>query len=79
MSSALALTSTATFDISFVHAKYATTIITQSNSTWYDVLNFDDESEKENALRGYDMANITFIRTNSGRIVFDVLMCKETA
>lgn len=28
-------------------------------------------------VRGYDMANVTFIRTDHGYIVFDVLMCKE--
>lgn len=28
-------------------------------------------------IRGYDMANVTYIRTESGWIVFDVLMCKE--
>lgn len=28
-------------------------------------------------VRGYDMSNATFIQTNNGWIVFDVLMCKE--
>ena len=28
-------------------------------------------------VRGYDMANATFIRTDNGWIVFDVLMCSE--
>ena len=28
-------------------------------------------------VRGYDMANVTFIKTDSGWIVFDVLMCVE--
>ena len=28
-------------------------------------------------VRGLDMANATFIRTNNGWIIFDVLMCKE--
>ena len=28
-------------------------------------------------IRGYDMANATFIRTENGWIVFDVMMCKE--
>ncbi len=28
-------------------------------------------------VRGYDMANATFIRTDHGWIVFDVLMCQE--
>ena len=28
-------------------------------------------------VRGYDMANATFIRTDNGWVVFDVLMCKE--
>ncbi len=28
-------------------------------------------------VRGYDMANVSFIQTNNGWIVFDVLMCKE--
>ena len=28
-------------------------------------------------IRGYDMANATFIRTDNGWIVFDVLMCTE--
>lgn len=30
-------------------------------------------------VRGLDMANMTFIRTDHGWIVFDVLMCEETA
>ena len=30
-------------------------------------------------VRGYDMSNITFIKTNNVWIVFDVLMCKEDA
>ena len=30
-------------------------------------------------VRGYDMANMTFIRTDHGWVVFDVLMCRETA
>ena len=28
-------------------------------------------------VRGYDMANVTFIQTDHGWIVFDVLMCKQ--
>lgn len=28
-------------------------------------------------VRGYDMANATFIRTDHGWVIFDVLMCKE--
>ena len=28
-------------------------------------------------VRGYDMANTTFIKTDNGWVVFDVLMCKE--
>ena len=28
-------------------------------------------------VRGYDMANVSFIRTDNGWIVFDVLMCKQ--
>ena len=28
-------------------------------------------------VRGYDMSNVSFIQTNNGWIVFDVLMCKE--
>jgi alkyl sulfatase BDS1-like metallo-beta-lactamase superfamily hydrolase len=28
-------------------------------------------------VRGYDMANVTFIRTDNGWIVFDAAMCKE--
>ena len=28
-------------------------------------------------VRGYDMANATFIRTDHGWIIFDVMMCKE--
>ena len=28
-------------------------------------------------VRGYDMANATFIKTDNGWIIFDVLMCKE--
>ncbi len=122
--------------------KPATEFTAQANAAWYDTLDFDDESEKENALRGlieapeslviydengkevwnvdaysfldenetipdsinpslwrntlfnsyaglfevcdgiyqvrgYDMANATFIRTDNGWIVFDVLMCRE--
>jgi alkyl sulfatase BDS1-like metallo-beta-lactamase superfamily hydrolase len=30
-------------------------------------------------IRGYDMANMSFIKTRNGWIVFDVLMCKEVA
>lgn len=123
--------------------KDATPITARANASWYDTLDFNDESEKENALRGlieapealvlydadgnvvwnvkqreymkdakipdsvnpslwrntlynsyaglfkvcdgiyqirgYDMSNITFIKTNNGWIVFDVLMCKEDA
>ena len=123
-------------------ANPATGITAQANAAWYDMLDFSDESEKENALwglieapedliiydeagnevwnvagysfldeletvpaainpslfrntlynsyaglfevcdgiyqvRGYDMANATFIRTDNGWIVFDVLMCQE--
>ena len=122
--------------------KEATEYTKQANAAWYDTLDFDDESEKKNALRGlieapeslviydengkevwnvdaysfmdeletipdsinpslwrntlynsyaglfevcdgiyqvrgYDMANATFIRTDNGWIVFDVLMCSE--
>ena len=124
--------------------KAATDITAQKNAAWFDRLDFDDESEKENALRGlieapealeiydakgevvwstrayegmataekipatvnpslwrntlyntyaglfevtdgiyqvrgYDMANITFIRCDHGWIVFDVLMSREDA
>lgn len=120
----------------------ATEQTAQANAAWYDRLDFNDESEKENALRGlieapeslviydkdgnevwnvaqysfaneletapdtvnpslwrntlynsyaglfevcdgiyqvrgYDMANATFIRTDNGWIVFDVLMCEQ--
>jgi len=123
-------------------AKDATQITAEANRAWFDKLDFEDESEKENALRGlieapetviirddqgnvvwnvddyrflggletipdtinpslyrntlynsyaglfevcegiyqirgYDMANTTFIRTDNGWIVFDVLMCQE--
>lgn len=123
-------------------ANPATESTARLNAAWYDMLDFDDTSEKENALRGlieapeslvilddagkevwnvadyafvneletvpdtvnpslfrntlynsyaglfevcdgiyqvrgYDMANATFIRTDSGWIVFDVLMCRE--
>ncbi len=122
-------------------ANEATEHTAAANAAWYDMLDFSDESEKENALRGlieapesvviyredgvvawdvtafdfvkdaeapdtvnpslwrntqlnayaglfevtdgiyqvrgYDMANATFIRTDNGWIVFDVLMCKE--
>ena len=122
-------------------ANEATEHTAAANEAWYDMLDFSDESEKENALRGlieapesvviyredgvvawdvtafdfvrdaeapdtvnpslwrntqlnayagllevtdgiyqargYDMANATFIRTDNGWIVFDVLMCKE--
>ena len=121
--------------------KPATTYTAEANKAWYDRLDFSDETEKENALRGlieapesviitrddgvvawnlddfafvrdaeapdtvnpslwrntqlnayaglfevcdgiyqvrgYDMANATFIRTDNGWVVFDVLMCKE--
>ena len=122
--------------------KPATDFTREANQAWYDRLDFSDESEKENALRGlieapeslviygddqnvvwsvadydfineletipdtinpslfrntlynsyaglfevcdgiyqvrgYDMSNATFIRTDNGWIVFDVLMCKE--
>ena len=122
--------------------KPATQYTIDANQAWYDRLDFSDESEKENALRGlveapesviirdadgnvvwnvddydflqeletipdtinpslyrntlynsyaglfevcdgiwqvrgYDMANATFIRTDNGWIVFDVLMCQE--
>ncbi len=30
-------------------------------------------------VRGYDMANMSFIKTKNGWIIFDVLMCKEVA
>ena len=120
--------------------KEATAITAAKNAEWYNILNFDDEREKECALkglieatdglvvkndegrtvwdnaeyeymkdsekapatvnprlwrhtlyntyaglfevcdgiyqvRGYDMANATFIRTDHGWIVFDVMMC----
>lgn len=123
-------------------SKPATEFTAEANRRWYDLLDFSDESEKENALRGlieapesviiydeagnvvwnvddydflnedepipdtinpslfrntlynsyaglfevcegiyqvrgYDMANATFIRTDNGWIVFDVLMCQE--
>ena len=123
-------------------ANPATETTARLNAAWVDTLDFDDESEKENALRGlieapeslvilddagkevwnvadyafvneleavpdtvnpslfrntlynsyaglfevcdgiyqvrgYDMANATFIRTDNGWIVFDVLMCRE--
>ena len=123
-------------------ANPATETTARLNAAWFDTLDFDDESEKENALRGlieapeslvilddagkevwnvadyafvneleavpdtvnpslfrntlynsyaglfevcdgiyqvrgYDMANATFIRTDNGWIVFDVLMCRE--
>ena len=120
----------------------ATAYTAEANNAWYDILDFMDESEKENALRGlieapeslvifdsdgnevwnvadysfvnelekapdtvnpslwrntlynqyaglfevcdgiyqvrgYDMSNATFIRTDNGWIVFDVLMCRQ--
>ena len=123
-------------------AKDATAYTRDANAAWYKKLDFDDEAEKENALRGlmeaptalvirgedghvvwnaagydfmkefakapdtanpslwrntlfnsyaglfevckgiyqvrgYDLANVTFIRTKNGWIVFDVLMCQE--
>ncbi|MCR5842551.1 MAG: MBL fold metallo-hydrolase, partial [Oscillospiraceae bacterium] len=126
----------------FAENKPASAYTEQANEAWYDMLDFSDESEKENALkglieapesliiydeegnevwnvadysfaqelerapatinpsllrntlynsyaglfevcdgiyqvRGYDMANATFIRTDNGWIVFDVLMCTE--
>ena len=30
-------------------------------------------------VRGFDMANMTFIKTDNGWIIFDVMMCTETA
>ena len=121
--------------------KPATQYTIDANKAWYEKLDFSDEREKENALRGvieapesvviyredgtvawsrdafdfvrdteapdtanpslwrhtqlntyaglfevcegiyqvrgYDMANATFIRTDNGWIVFDVLMCQE--
>ncbi|MBR4908635.1 MAG: MBL fold metallo-hydrolase [Acidaminococcaceae bacterium] len=122
--------------------KDATAITRKANASWYKKLDFTDEAEKENALRGlieaptgfvirgedghiiwdvagydflkqfkkapdsvnpslwrntlfnsyaglfevcdgiyqvrgYDMSNATFIRTDHGWIVFDVLMCEE--
>lgn len=126
----------------FAESRPATDYTAEANRSWYDTLDFSDESEKENALRGlieapesliiydeagnvvwnvadysfvneletapdtvnpslwrntqynsyaglfevcdgiyqvrgYDMANATFIRTDSGWIVFDVLMCTQ--
>ena len=126
----------------FAENKPATTFTAEANRSWYDLLDFSDESEKENALRGlieapesvviydeagnvvwnvdeydflneeepipdtinpslfrntlynsyaglfevcegiyqvrgFDMANATFIRTDNGWVVFDVLMCME--
>ncbi len=122
-------------------SKPATHFTAEANQSWYDLLDFSDEREKENALRGlieapesvviyredgtvawsvddfafvrdkeapdtvnpslwrhtqlnayaglfevcdgiyqvrgYDMANATFIRTDHGWVVFDVLMCQE--
>ncbi len=127
--------------LSLAENKPATTHTVAANRSWYDLLDFSDEREKENALRGlieapesvviyredgtvawsldafdfvrdkeapdtvnpslwrhtqlnaygglfevcdgiyqvrgYDMANATFIRTDHGWIVFDVLMCQE--
>ena len=122
--------------------KPATIHTAEANQAWYEILDFEDEREKENALRGlieapesliitddegnvvwnvadysflneletipdtmnpslyrntlynsyaglfevcegiyqvrgYDMANATFIRTDNGWIVFDVLMCTQ--
>jgi len=126
---------------SLAENKAATEYTAKANAAWYDMLDFSDEAEKENALRGlieapesvviyredgtvawnvnafdfvkdqkapdtvnpslwrntqlnayaglfevcegiyqvrgYDMANTTFIRTDNGWIVFDVLMCQE--
>ena len=126
----------------FAENKPATSYTADKNAAWYETLDFSDESEKENALRGlieapeslviyddegnevwnvadysfvneletipdtinpslfrntlynsyaglfevcdgiyqvrgYDMANATFIRTDHGWIVFDVLMCTQ--
>lgn len=123
-----------------VLAAGATESTVKANAAWYEILDFEDEKERENALRGlieapesvviyaedgsvawsvdalgdlsgeapdtvnpslwrdtqmnayaglfevcdgiyqvrgYDMANVTFIRTDNGWIVFDVLMCVE--
>ena len=130
------------FEPTSAEAKGATEYTKAANESVYDMLDFEDESEKENALkglieapeslviydedgnevwnvadysfaselekapdtvnpslfrntlynsyaglfevcdgiyqvRGYDMANATFIRTDNGWVVFDVLMCKE--
>ena len=145
MKKALCLTLTLLMALSFSLAlagnKPATPDTAAANQAWYDRLDFSDETEKENALRGlieapeslviyrddgveawnlddfafvrdaaapdtvhpglwrntqlnacaglfevcdgiyqvrgYDMANATFIRTDSGWVVFDVLMCQE--
>lgn len=138
---AVLLTGTLCFGTcSSVFAAGATERTAQANVAWYDLLDFEDEKEKENALRGlieapeslviytedgsvawsidslgdlsgeapdtvnpslwrntqlnayaglfevcdgiyqvrgYDMANATFIRTDNGWVVFDVLMCVE--
>ncbi len=133
---------TAETEIKKAESKAATIHTKKANQSWYDVLDFEDETEKECALRGlieapekliiyddqgnevwnvedysfvnelekapdtvnpslwrntlynsyaglfevcdgiyqvrgYDMANTTFIRTQHGWIVFDVLMCKQ--
>ena len=126
----------------FAESRPATAYTKEANASWYATLDFSDESEKENALRGlieapesliiyddegnevwnvadysfvneletipdtinpslfrntlynsyaglfevcdgiyqvrgYDMANATFIRTDNGWVVFDVLMCTQ--
>jgi len=137
----MALVLCATAIVALAENKPATEYTIEANKAWYDMLDFTDEREKENALRGlieapesviiyredgtvawsrdafdfvrdreapdtvnpslwrhtqlntyaglfevcegiyqvrgYDMANATFIRTDNGWIVFDVLMCKE--
>jgi len=130
-----------TVSAAWAENKPATQHTIDANKAWYDKLDFSDERERENALRGvieapesviiyrddgivawsrdafdfvrdkeapdtanpslwrhtqlnayaglfevcdgiyqvrgYDMSNATFIRTDNGWIVFDVLMCKE--
>ena len=53
--------------------KDATAITRKANAAWYKKLDFTDESEKENALRGLIEAPTGFvIRGDDGHIIWDV-------
>ncbi|MBQ7199374.1 MAG: hypothetical protein IJS29_08940, partial [Selenomonadaceae bacterium] len=73
ISLSLVLTPSVTLGISTASAKDATQITAQANSKWYDILNFDDESEKENALRGLiEAPESLIIHDENGKLVWNV-------